>query len=194
MNTLTTPTIGITTENRTEPEIEITTSPEVQEVATTPEIKPRARLLNLNVDELQNFAIALHNETNASQKKKHLTDLSDVNLDVDDDEEPRILPVEHKHKDMPEKFYANLQAPFHPLMTAERGSEEMDTCKENEITYKVRQNCIYLAVVDSISTFESFTHEMMIKNCFIVEIENLQPSTIFEIFLSSKYGTFKVWY
>ncbi|XP_026734717.1 putative epidermal cell surface receptor [Trichoplusia ni] len=137
LNTLTTPTTGITTENRTEPEIEITTSPEVQEVATTPEIKPRARLLNLNVDELQNFAIALHNETNASQKKKHLTDLSDVNLDVDDDEEPRILPVEHKHKDMPEKFYANLQAPFHPLMTAERGSEEMDTCKENEITYKI---------------------------------------------------------
>lgn len=100
-------------------------------------IKPRPRLLHLNVDELQNFAIALHNETNAKGQKKHLTDLSDVNLDVDDDDEPRMIPVEHKHKDMPEKFYANLQAPFHPLMTVERGSEEIDTCKENEIIYKI---------------------------------------------------------
>lgn len=100
-------------------------------------VKPRARLLNLNVDELQNFAIALHNDTNAKSQKKHMSDLSDVNLDMDEDDDPRLITVENKHKDIPEKFYANLQAPFHPLMSVDRaGSEEVE-CKENEISYKV---------------------------------------------------------
>ncbi|XP_022817778.1 putative epidermal cell surface receptor isoform X1 [Spodoptera litura] len=137
--TTTEPYIETTTERRIDPETEPTPLSEVGDpiLPTQETIKPRARLLHLNVDELQNFAIALHNETNAKGQKKHLTDLSDVNLDVDDDDEPRMIPVEHKHKDMPEKFYANLQAPFHPLMTVERGSEEMDTCKENEIIYKI---------------------------------------------------------
>lgn len=99
--------------------------------------KPKGRLLNLNVDELQNFANALHNETNAKGHKKHLPDLSDVNLDGDDDEETRIIPVEPKPKEISDKFYTNLQAPFHSLMNTERGSEEIDTCKENEVTYKV---------------------------------------------------------
>ncbi|KAH9630788.1 hypothetical protein HF086_001016 [Spodoptera exigua] len=131
--------IETTSERRMEQETEATPLSEVGDpiLPTQEIIKPRPRLLNLNVDELQNFAIALHNETNAKSQKKHLSDLSDVNLDVDDDDEPRMIPVEHKHKDMPEKFYANLQAPFHPLMTAERGSEEMDTCKENEMIYKI---------------------------------------------------------
>lgn len=132
--------IETSTERRMDSETEPTPLSEVGDpiLPTQEIIKPRPRLLHLNVDELQNFAIALHNETNAKGQKKHLTDLSDVNLDVDDDDEPRMIPVEHKHKDMPEKFYANLQAPFHPLMTVERGSEEIDTCKENEIIYKVR--------------------------------------------------------
>lgn len=101
------------------------------------EVKPKPRLLNLNIDELQNFANALHNASNEKNSKKHLTELSDVNLDGDDDEEPRIMPVEHKTKDMPDKFYTNLQAPFHSLLNVDRGSEEMDTCKENEIVYKI---------------------------------------------------------
>ncbi|XP_047033477.1 putative epidermal cell surface receptor isoform X1 [Helicoverpa zea] len=126
-------------EAETDPETDPTPLSEVGESIMPPQegAKTRARLLNLNVDELQNFAIALHNETNAKGHKKHLSDLSDVNLDVDDDDEPRMIPIDQKQKDIPEKFYTNLQAPFHPLMTAERGSEEMDTCKENEITYKI---------------------------------------------------------
>uniref|UniRef100_A0A2A4JUK9 Fibronectin type-III domain-containing protein n=1 Tax=Heliothis virescens TaxID=7102 RepID=A0A2A4JUK9_HELVI len=132
------------TEAEPEPETDPTPLSEVgeeraitQEQPTQEVIKTRARLLNLNVDELQNFAIALHNETNAKNHKKHLTDLSDVNLDVDEDDEPRMIPMDQKHKDMPEKFYTNLQAPFHPLMAADRGSDEVDTCKENEIMYKI---------------------------------------------------------
>lgn len=101
------------------------------------EVKPKARLLNLNVDELQNFANALHNETSYKGQKKSLPDLSDVNLDEDDDDEPRIMPLESKAKEIPDKFYTNLQAPFHSLIASDRGSEETDMCKENGVTYKV---------------------------------------------------------
>ncbi|CAB3246236.1 unnamed protein product [Arctia plantaginis] len=136
--------------NRTQ-EVEVTTIPYLRDatidykvsmdfrVPESPptEVKPKARLLNLNVDELQNFANALHNETNLKGQKKSLPDLSDVNLDGDDDDEPRIMPVEPKAKEISDKFYTNLQAPFHSLITSDRGSEEVDTCKENEIAYKI---------------------------------------------------------
>ncbi|XP_075983325.1 stranded at second transmembrane protein isoform X2 [Anticarsia gemmatalis] len=139
------PEIETTTENRTE--VEVATTPELPEVPVdlnkvpdapepmTNENKPKGRLLNLNVDELQNFANALHNDTNAKSNRKHLADLSDVNLDGDDEEETRMMP-DTKNKEMPEKFYTNLQAPFHSLMN-DRGSDEIDTCKENEVIYKV---------------------------------------------------------
>lgn len=121
---------------------ETTTKAEITETAdiseATESAKPKARLLNLNVDDLQNFANALHNQTEKSNKK--LTDLSDVNLDDDDDEPPRIL-AEHDHrkheKHISDKFYSNLEAPFSPMMAMDRGSEESDTCKENDISYKV---------------------------------------------------------
>lgn len=108
-----------------------TETPEVPEPKEAAEVKPEPRLLNLNVDELQNFANALHNQSQ-SDKKKGL-DLSDVNLD-DDDEEPQR---EHGSKNIPDKFYSNLQAPFHPMTAVEKGSEEMEMCKENGISYKV---------------------------------------------------------
>lgn len=126
------------TERKPDEEVDQTTQQDVGDTVmpTQETIKSRARLLNLNVDELQNFAIALHNDTDSKSNKKHMSDLSDVNLDVDDEDEPRMIP-EHKHKDIPEKFYHNLQAPFHPLMAVDRaGSEEIE-CKENEINYKV---------------------------------------------------------
>ncbi|KAJ8713886.1 hypothetical protein PYW08_007506 [Mythimna loreyi] len=134
-----TTTTEATVEQKPDEESDQTTPSEVGELPmpTQETMKPRARLLNLNVDELQNFAIALHNDTNAKSQKKQMSDLSDVNLDVDEDDEPRLITVDHKHKDMPDKFYANLQAPFHPLMTVDRvGSEEAE-CKENEISYKL---------------------------------------------------------
>nr|XP_037876204.1 putative epidermal cell surface receptor isoform X1 [Bombyx mori] len=128
-----TPRIIEVTENVTEAELtkeaEVTT--EVQEAI---EPKPQPRLLNLNVDELQNFANALHNQTIEKSSKKGL-DLSDVNLDEEDDEVPRIH--DHKNKNIPDKFYSNLQAPFHHLLNNERGSDEIGTCKENEISYKI---------------------------------------------------------
>lgn len=83
------------------------------------------------MDELQNFANVLHNQTQADKKKG--LDLSDVTLD-DDDEEPQR---EHGSKPIPDKFYSNLQAPFHPITTVEKGSEEMETCKENGVAFKV---------------------------------------------------------
>lgn len=89
-------------------------------------MKPRPRLLNLNVDELQNFANALHNQSRVD-KKKGISDLSDVNLD-EDDEEPQT-----EGSKIPDKFFSNLQAPFHPMITV----EEMETCKENGVDFKV---------------------------------------------------------
>ncbi|XP_052756461.1 putative epidermal cell surface receptor isoform X3 [Galleria mellonella] len=124
--------IDVTTENKTE--IEVTTV--VADV--TESIKPKPRLLNLNVDDLQSFANALHNQTDERDHKKHLGDLSDVNLDGEEEEEPsRIAGNESKNNNVPDKFFSNLQAPFHPLLTADKGSDEMDTCRENEVTYKI---------------------------------------------------------
>lgn len=68
--------------------------------------------------------------------KKVLGDLSDVNLDGDDDDEPRITSNDAKNKQISDKFYTNLQAPFNPLLAVDR-SEEIETCKENEVMYKV---------------------------------------------------------
>lgn len=101
------------------------------------------RLLNLNVDDLQNFANALHNESRKDEKK--MPDLSDVNLDDDDEEPSRMTADEHDHKNLrdkqiADKFYSNLQAPFHPLLsTMDRpaSTEETDLCKENGVLYKV---------------------------------------------------------
>ncbi|KOB75087.1 putative epidermal cell surface receptor, partial [Operophtera brumata] len=74
-------------ENQTETIEPKTDAPEISEQSEVAEAKPSPRLLTLNVDELQNFANVLHNQTD---KKKDLTDLSDVNLD-DDEEEPQRI-------------------------------------------------------------------------------------------------------
>lgn len=119
-----------TTENRTE---DITTEETVTET-----LKPRPRLLNLSVDDLKNFAFALHNQTAVNTKK--LTDLSDVTLDGEDEYEPPKVEIPKLEKDMPDKFYTNLQAPFHPILTVDRSDEvreEADLCRENEVSYKV---------------------------------------------------------
>ncbi|XP_026314931.1 putative epidermal cell surface receptor isoform X3 [Hyposmocoma kahamanoa] len=100
------------------------------------------RLLNLNVEDLQSFANALHNDTRKNEKK--MPDLSDVNLDDDDEESPRMTTDEHDHKNhrdkqIADKFYTNLQVPFHPLLSIDRpaSSEDTDMCKENGIPYKI---------------------------------------------------------
>ncbi|XP_049877919.1 putative epidermal cell surface receptor isoform X2 [Pectinophora gossypiella] len=118
-------------------EVDATPKVEATEAADAPETPKQPRLLNLNVDELQNFANALHNET--KQQKSQKVDLSDVNMDEDEDDPPRLMPHDHnKHeKQIPEKFYSNLQVPFSPLLTIDRASEETDTCKENEVFYKI---------------------------------------------------------
>ncbi|KAM3962555.1 LOW QUALITY PROTEIN: stranded at second [Aphomia sociella] len=123
--------VEVTTENKTD--AEVTTGV----VPTTESIKPKPRLLNLNVDDLQSFANALHNQTNDKDHKKHLGDLSDVNLDNDEDDEPRITGNEHKNNNIADKFFSNLQAPFHSLLAVDKGSDEIEMCKENEITYKI---------------------------------------------------------
>ncbi|XP_059058256.1 putative epidermal cell surface receptor [Achroia grisella] len=124
--------IDVSTANKTE--VDVTTV----DTDTTESIKPKPRLLNLNVDDLQSFANALHNQTHEIDHKKHLSDLSDVNLDADEDDEPsRISGNESKNNNIPDKFFSNLQAPFHPLLTADKGSDEIETCKENEVTYKI---------------------------------------------------------
>ncbi|XP_045502574.1 putative epidermal cell surface receptor [Colias croceus] len=119
-------------ENKT---VEITTE---QNEVTETIVKPKPRLLNLNVDELQNFANALHNQTNQREPKKNIDDLSDVNMDGDDDDDepPKILVQERKQNHIPDKFYSNLQAPFHPLLNMDK-SDEIETCKVNEVTYKL---------------------------------------------------------
>ncbi|XP_073950661.1 stranded at second transmembrane protein isoform X2 [Choristoneura fumiferana] len=119
-----------TTENRTE---DTTTEETVTET-----LKPRPRLLNLSVDDLKNFAFALHNQTTVNTKK--LTDLSDVTLDGEDEYEPPKVEIPKLEKDMPDKFYTNLQAPFHPILTVDRSDEvreEADLCRENEVSYKI---------------------------------------------------------
>lgn len=126
-----------------------TTTTERVDVASTPDTednteapRPEPRLLNLNVDELQTFANALHNQTRVDEKedkeesKKPLGDLSDVTLDGDDDDEPKMV-AETKPKQISDKFYSNLEAPFHPILGIDRGSGETELCRENEVPYKV---------------------------------------------------------
>lgn len=113
---------------------EVQSTTEVEEV-TEAAAKPKPRLLNLNVDELQNFANILHNQTKGI--KKTIDDLSDVNLDEDEEESPRDYGVNSRNKQISEKFYSNLQQPFSPMLSADK-SEEVETCKEGGVTYKVR--------------------------------------------------------
>ncbi|XP_013171001.1 PREDICTED: putative epidermal cell surface receptor isoform X2 [Papilio xuthus] len=99
-------------------------------------LKAKPRLLDLSVDELQSFANALHNQTNQGINRK-LSDISEVSLDVDeDDEPPRLITSVPKNKDITDKFYSNLQVPFNPLLSIDK-SDEVEICKENEIIYKV---------------------------------------------------------
>lgn len=110
------------------------TEENIQEV-TDKAIKPKPRLLSLNVEELQNFANALHNQTKSLEKNsKKVIDLSDISLDDDDEDLPRTS-VESKHN-IPDKFYSNFQEPFHSILP-DRRSEETETCREDKITYKV---------------------------------------------------------
>ncbi|XP_034833884.1 putative epidermal cell surface receptor isoform X1 [Maniola hyperantus] len=134
--TTTVPTRSTTVEQLTkENKTETLTLPETNE-ATESIARPKPRLLNLNVDELHNFATALHNQTKGS--KKALEDLSDVNLDnEDEDEPPRLVGNDSKNKQIPDKFYTNLQAPFNPLITFEKSEEIEAVCKENGVTYKI---------------------------------------------------------
>ncbi|XP_047506284.1 putative epidermal cell surface receptor isoform X3 [Pieris napi] len=127
--TTTTSTVPPTRSTTTE-KVKTETTVTTETTAVESMIKPKPRLLNLSVDELQNFANALHNQTN--QKEPKNVDLSDVNMD-EEDELPKLS--DHKQKHISDKFYSNLQAPFNPLMTIDKSEEE--TCKENEITYKL---------------------------------------------------------
>ncbi|XP_063539026.1 putative epidermal cell surface receptor [Cydia strobilella] len=115
-----------------QPEIETTTEDDTTTIES-PSLKPKGRLLNLNVDELKNFAFTLHNSTK-------MTDLSDVTLDGEDEFDPTKLDVPKSFKDLPDKFYSNLQAPFHPAILtdhSDEGKEEGETmCVENGINYK----------------------------------------------------------
>lgn len=126
-------TASSTAEEKMNNKTEETTTTEATDVDTAS--KPKPRLLNLNVDDLQTFANALHNQSHRHDIKKPLPDLSDVTLDGDDDDDK----TEPKHRQISDKFYSNLQAPFHPLLGVDRGSSEveMEVCKENEVTYKV---------------------------------------------------------
>lgn len=85
------------------------------------------------MDELQNFAIALHNQTNKSVKK--LTDLSDVTLDDEEDDLPRAHDNQQNRKQ--DNFFSNLQAPFPALMSGKAESSEIEMCRENDVGYKV---------------------------------------------------------
>lgn len=125
--TRSTPTAKVQNLNVTD--VQVTT--EINEV-TEPIAKPKPRLLNLNVEELQNFANVLHNQTKGI--KKTIDDLSDVNLDEDVNE--RDYGPESRNKQIPDKFYSNLQTPFNPLMNVDK-SEEAEICKESGVTYKV---------------------------------------------------------
>ncbi|XP_022116637.2 putative epidermal cell surface receptor isoform X2 [Pieris rapae] len=127
--TTTTSTVPPTRSTTTE-KVKTETAVTTETTAVESMIKPKPRLLNLSVDELQNFANALHNQTN--QKGPKNVDLSDVNMD-EEDELPKLS--EHKQKHISDKFYSNLQVPFNPLMAIDKSEEE--TCKENEISYKL---------------------------------------------------------
>ncbi|KAJ2953164.1 hypothetical protein O0L34_g737 [Tuta absoluta] len=144
------PTIPTSTTEKKILQLETTTKAHVETSETEPSdadqiteatdsaMPKQARLLNLNVDELQNFANALHNDTN-KQIKGPKVDLSDVNMDEEEDYTPRLISHDHrKHTPViPDKFYTNLQVPFQGLLGLDRASEEQDTCKENEVIYKI---------------------------------------------------------
>nr|XP_026489639.1 putative epidermal cell surface receptor isoform X1 [Vanessa tameamea] len=134
--TTTAPTRSTLTEeeNRSN-KTEVKTTTEANEVPESA-AKPKPRLLNLSVDELQNFANILHNQTKGI--KSTFSDLSDVNLDEDEDENPRLRD-EPKNTHITDKFFSNLKAPFNPLLSVDR-SEETETCKENDITYKIGEH------------------------------------------------------
>ncbi|XP_026489641.2 putative epidermal cell surface receptor isoform X3 [Vanessa tameamea] len=135
--TTTAPTRSTLTEdeNRSN-KTEVQTTTEANEVPESA-AKPKPRLLNLSVDELQNFANILHNQTKGI--KSTFSDLSDVNLDEDEDENPRLRGDEPKNTHITDKFFSNLKAPFNPLLSVDR-SEETETCKENDITYKIGEH------------------------------------------------------
>ncbi|XP_041968891.1 putative epidermal cell surface receptor isoform X2 [Aricia agestis] len=135
-STTTTTTTSTTTTTQTpsttsEP---VTTTVEANEVPDS-NSKPKPRLLNLNVDELQNFANILHNQTESKNSKKYF-DLSDVDLDAENDEDTSLEHHEEKHIKIPDKFYSNLQEPFHPMLNVDR-SDESETCIDNGITHKI---------------------------------------------------------
>lgn len=116
-------------------------------INSTDNVKPRGRLLNLNIDELNSFE---HNHTEISSKnKKIVPDLSDVNLDDDDFDDMKFMnkddytipkqdnSVPDATDDISDKFFTHLQAPFHQLHIGDKSSAEIDMCKDNGITYKV---------------------------------------------------------
>ncbi|XP_050666015.1 putative epidermal cell surface receptor isoform X2 [Leptidea sinapis] len=121
----------VTTENKTD----FTTTTETN-VASDTIMKPKARLLNVNVDDLQQFANALHNQSHLKEPKKSISDLSDVNMEADDEEPSKLMRHEQDKKIIPDKFYSNLQAPFNPLLNIDK-SEEVENCKENGVSYKM---------------------------------------------------------
>ncbi|XP_068618964.1 putative epidermal cell surface receptor isoform X2 [Battus philenor] len=128
------PSISVTP--TTDSKLDVETSTEMSDI-TDSLLKAKPRLLDLSVDELQSFANALHNQTNQNLNRKVLSDLSEVSLDVDeDDEPPRLITSVPKNKEISDKFYSNLQVPFNPLLSIDR-SDEMEMCKDNEIMYKV---------------------------------------------------------
>ncbi|CAH2094377.1 unnamed protein product [Euphydryas editha] len=141
-------------ENSTEAPTATTTETSSKVVDSAP--KPKPRLLNLNVDELQNFANILHNQTKGI--KNSFADLSDVNLDEDEDESPRIKANEPKNTHISDSFYTNLKGPLNPLLVAVDRSEETETCKENGITYKIGEHldrgCEETCECTSSGTFE----------------------------------------
>lgn len=128
------------------------TSPKTSEVTTDriattedttedTEPKPRSRLLNLSINDLQSFADALHNQTH--DVRKTLPDLSDVNMDAEEDEAPKMKDVKGMaEKLMPNKFFSNLQVPMplQPTMSAEKASEEETAsgCMDNDVAFKVK--------------------------------------------------------
>lgn len=87
---------------------------------------------------MQNFANALHNQTEDRRKDK--SDLSDVTIDDEEDEIPKTVESKkHQHEkktNMPDNFYTNLQAPFSTLLAMDR-SDEAEVCQENGVMYKV---------------------------------------------------------
>lgn len=139
-------TIAETTQTppkRTSPKTSTVTTdrPTIEDTTDDTLPKPRSRLLNLSINDLQSFAEALHNQT--QDTKKTLSDLSDVTLDGDEDEPPKLKDLKGmEEKLMPNKFFSNLKQPipFHPMSSAEKVSEEESSsdCQDNGVMFKVR--------------------------------------------------------